>query len=196
MNSVARVIAVVFVLVAAPVCAQNWPTKPVRLIVGFAPGGSTDIVARLIAQEMGKNIGQQVVVENRPGAGSAIAAELTAKSPPDGHTIRVHDGRVRDHAVPVFQTGRNHEKDLIGDADRLAALHHRPASVAAGAKREGVHRAGQGAARPDHLRVLRHRDGIAPVGGVFPNAAKLDFARAVQRARATPWPISSPARWC
>lgn len=67
--------------------AQNFPTRQVRLLVGFAPGGSTDIVARMIAQEMAKNIGQQVVVDNRPGAGSLIAAELTAKSPPDGHTI-------------------------------------------------------------------------------------------------------------
>src|SRR5678815_4522652 len=87
MYAVAKVVAASFVLVAGAALAQNWPTKPVRFLVGFAPGGSTDIVARLIAQEMGKNIGQQVIVDNRPGAGSAIAAELTAKSPPDGHTI-------------------------------------------------------------------------------------------------------------
>jgi tripartite-type tricarboxylate transporter receptor subunit TctC len=71
----------------AAVMAQNFPTKQIRFLVGFAPGGSTDIVARMIAQEMAKNVGQQVVVDNRPGAGSMIAAELTAKSPPDGHTI-------------------------------------------------------------------------------------------------------------
>lgn len=69
------------------VTAQNFPSKQVRFLVGFAPGGSTDIVARLIAQEMAKNIGQQVVVDNRPGAGSVIATEVMIKSPPDGHTI-------------------------------------------------------------------------------------------------------------
>lgn len=67
--------------------AQAYPSKQIRILVGFAPGGSTDIVARLIAQEMTKNIGQQVNVDNRPGAGSVIAAELTAKAPPDGYTL-------------------------------------------------------------------------------------------------------------
>lgn len=67
--------------------AQAYPSKQIRILVGFAPGGSTDIVARLIAQEMTKGIGQQVNVDNRPGAGSVIAAELTAKAPPDGYTL-------------------------------------------------------------------------------------------------------------
>jgi tripartite-type tricarboxylate transporter receptor subunit TctC len=67
--------------------AQHFPSKPIRFLVGFAPGGSTDIVARLLAQKMSDSMGQQVVVENRPGAGSNIAAEALAKSPPDGYTI-------------------------------------------------------------------------------------------------------------
>jgi tripartite-type tricarboxylate transporter receptor subunit TctC len=72
---------------APSVNAQPFPSKTIRFLVGFAPGGSTDIVARLIAQEMSKTIGQQVVVDNRPGAGGNIAAELATKAPPDGHTI-------------------------------------------------------------------------------------------------------------
>lgn len=79
--------AAMLACVSGATLAQNFPSKSIRFLVGFAPGGSTDIVARMIAQEMAKNIGQQVIVDNRPGAGSAIAAELTAKAPPDGHTI-------------------------------------------------------------------------------------------------------------
>lgn len=72
---------------ALPASAQSYPNKTIRILVGFAPGGSTDILARLIAQEMTKNVGQQVVVENRPGAGGNIAAELVSKAPPDGYTL-------------------------------------------------------------------------------------------------------------
>ena len=73
--------------VVLPAAAQTFPSKSIRFLVGFAPGGSTDIVARMIAQEMSKSIGQQVVVDNRPGAGGNIAAEIATKAPPDGHTI-------------------------------------------------------------------------------------------------------------
>ncbi len=74
-------------VLSAASLAQNFPTKSIRFLVGFAPGGSTDIVARLIAQKMSDNIGHQVVVDNRPGAGGIIAAEILSKSPPDGHTM-------------------------------------------------------------------------------------------------------------
>ena len=76
--------ALVMSALATAVSAQNFPTKTVRILVGFAPGGSTDIVARLVAQELTKGFGQQVVVDNRPGAGGNIAAELTARAAPDG----------------------------------------------------------------------------------------------------------------
>ena len=66
--------------------AQNWPTKPVRLVLQFPPGGSTDVVARILAQTMTSALGQPVVVENKPGADGAIAAEFVLRSEPDGHT--------------------------------------------------------------------------------------------------------------
>ena len=67
--------------------AQSYPTKPVRLMVGFAPGGGTDVTSRLIAQKLTSLLGQSVVVENRAGASGAIAAEFVARSPADGYTL-------------------------------------------------------------------------------------------------------------
>jgi tripartite-type tricarboxylate transporter receptor subunit TctC len=67
--------------------AQNYPTKPVRFVVPFAPGGGTDVIGRLIAQQLNEELGQPVVVDNRAGAGSALGAELVAKSPADGYTV-------------------------------------------------------------------------------------------------------------
>ncbi|MDP3416092.1 tripartite tricarboxylate transporter substrate binding protein [Falsiroseomonas sp.] len=73
---------------AAPALAQEgFPSRPLRLIVGFTPGGATDISARAIAPKMGEVLGQPVIVENRPGAGSNIATEVVARSPADGHTL-------------------------------------------------------------------------------------------------------------
>jgi tripartite-type tricarboxylate transporter receptor subunit TctC len=67
--------------------AQEYPTRPIRLIVGFPAGGGSDLVARIIAQQLGSEIGQTAVVENRPGASANIAAELVAKAAPDGYTL-------------------------------------------------------------------------------------------------------------
>ena len=67
--------------------AQQWPVKPVRIINPFSPGGSLDLVSRLLAKGMSGDLGQQFIVENRPGAGGSIGIELVAKSPPDGYTL-------------------------------------------------------------------------------------------------------------
>jgi len=71
----------------APACAQSYPTRPVRLIVGFSAGGPTDITARLIAQWLSERFGRQFVVENRPGAGSNIGTEAVVNALPDGYTL-------------------------------------------------------------------------------------------------------------
>lgn len=70
-----------------PVLGQEYPTKAIRLIVPFPPGGGTDILARLVGQKLTASMGQQVIVDNRPGAGGSLGAELTAKSPPDGYAL-------------------------------------------------------------------------------------------------------------
>ncbi len=75
-------------LLATPALAQaGFPNKSIRLVVGFTPAGTTDIAARILAQALGQRLGQQVIVENRPGAGSNIANEVVAKADPDGYTL-------------------------------------------------------------------------------------------------------------
>jgi tripartite-type tricarboxylate transporter receptor subunit TctC len=79
--------ALASLLISATVAAQTWPTKPIRIVVPFAPGGATDVPARLIAPKLTEMLGQAVVVENRPGAGGVIGIDHVAKSPADGYTF-------------------------------------------------------------------------------------------------------------
>jgi tripartite-type tricarboxylate transporter receptor subunit TctC len=90
-------VAVAAAAVALPAQAQTYPTKPVKLVVPFPPGGSLDIAGRLIAQKLSDAWGQSVVVENKPGAGGNIGADFVAKSPADGYTILL--GALSTHAV-------------------------------------------------------------------------------------------------
>ena len=86
---VATILAAVALAIAGAAGAQAFPSRPVTLVVGFAPGGGTDTAARLVARKLTENIGQSVVVENRAGAGGNIAAQHVAAAPPDGYTIHL-----------------------------------------------------------------------------------------------------------
>jgi tripartite-type tricarboxylate transporter receptor subunit TctC len=77
--------------------AQTWPAKPIKWIVPFAPGGTTDILARTIGEKLTVALGQPIIVENKPGAGGGVGAEFTAKAPPDGYTIM--GGTISTHAI-------------------------------------------------------------------------------------------------
>jgi tripartite-type tricarboxylate transporter receptor subunit TctC len=83
------------VLAAQP---QTYPIKPVRFVVGFPPGGAVDIVARVIGKKLGESMNVPFIVDNRPGAGSAIGAEVTAKAPPDGYTLFLTAGSIASNA--------------------------------------------------------------------------------------------------
>ena len=74
-------------IVAAPAAAQDYPNKPVRVLVGFAPGGPTDVIARIVAQDLTASLGQSFIIENRAGANSLIATDAVARAAPDGYTL-------------------------------------------------------------------------------------------------------------
>ncbi|MBI2294807.1 MAG: tripartite tricarboxylate transporter substrate binding protein [Betaproteobacteria bacterium] len=111
----------------AAVQAQAYPSKPIRFIVGFPPGGSNDIVARALAPKLSENLGQQVVVDNRGGANTAIASELLARAAPDGYTILMN---APGHATNPALIKLNFDpiKDfafiaLVGEAPNLLVVH-------------------------------------------------------------------------
>jgi tripartite-type tricarboxylate transporter receptor subunit TctC len=88
---------IAILILAGPARAQDYPTKPIRLVVPFAAGGATDVLARLVGERLTASLGQQVVVDNRPGAGGNIGSDLVARAEPDGYTILM--GAVGTHAI-------------------------------------------------------------------------------------------------
>jgi tripartite-type tricarboxylate transporter receptor subunit TctC len=148
-------------VVARGAAAQTWPERPVRLLVGFAPGGAVDTVARLIAGPMGEALGQSVLVENRPGAGANIAATAMVTAPPDGHSVLMgaFAHGVNPALIPLGYDLRELRPVLqLTSVPTVLIVHkdspHRTAAdlVAAGrAKPEGLTYASGGAGTASHL---------------------------------------------
>ena len=105
--------ALLAVLALTPLHAQQaWPTKPVRILVGSAPGGGTDAMARAVADRLGPLLGQSVVVENRPGASNTLAADVTAKSS-DGHTLLMGVSTAHAIAPHLYKLSYDSNNDLV-----------------------------------------------------------------------------------
>ena len=105
--------ALLLVPAALPAFAQAWPAKPVRIVVPFAPGGSTDVVARMVAQKLTVVWGQTVVVENRAGAGGNVGADVVAKSPADGYTLLMASGSITINPHLYKSMAFDTKKDLV-----------------------------------------------------------------------------------
>ena len=96
-------IAVIIVTAAVPIqAAQSYPERPIRMLVPFAPGGNVDITARAISPALGQALGQQVIVDNRPGAGCTIATDVVAKSAPDGYTLLLASSSVMTNGPAIY----------------------------------------------------------------------------------------------
>lgn len=130
MNAFGRLVAVASstLLLSAPsVFAQQYPTKPIRLLVPFAPGGGTDIVARTIAQKMSDSLGQSVIVDNRPGAGGTVGAETAVRAQPDGYTLIMVSGSYATNAA-VYKLAYDPINDIqpisiIGESAFVLVVH-------------------------------------------------------------------------
>jgi tripartite-type tricarboxylate transporter receptor subunit TctC len=99
-------------MMTQPVFAQNFPSKPIRFIVGFAPGGPNDIVARIVSQKLTESFGVPVTVDNRPGADSMIGTQLAARAAPDGYTISMISASVTIHPSTYSNVPYDIEKDF------------------------------------------------------------------------------------
>jgi tripartite-type tricarboxylate transporter receptor subunit TctC len=122
-NAAATIVFAVCAACATTVSAQGYPTKPVRVIVGFSPGSTTDLIARVLATGMTSPLGQSVIVDNRPGAGANIAAEIVAKAPPDGYTVLLANAGVATGATAYVKLNFNALRDFVPVSQVSATPH-------------------------------------------------------------------------
>jgi tripartite-type tricarboxylate transporter receptor subunit TctC len=105
--------AALIFLATGPLAAQPWPVKPVRLVLPFAPGGSTDTLVRILGPRLGEALGQTAIVDNRGGGGGNIAAEIVARSAPDGYTILVGSAMLTTNKHLYSKLGYDPERDFL-----------------------------------------------------------------------------------
>ncbi|HEX5629492.1 MAG TPA: tripartite tricarboxylate transporter substrate binding protein [Usitatibacteraceae bacterium] len=128
MKSIAAVAALALAALAPAAWSQAWPAKPIKILVGVTPGGTTDTLARFLGQEMSKDLGQPVVVENKPGAGGNIAAEAVARSAPDGYTLVFVN---TSHSVNMGLYGPRVPYDAVKDFTPITQVSTGPAVLVA-----------------------------------------------------------------
>ena len=176
--------------------AQTYPAKPIRWIVGFAPGGSTDILARLMGQWLAERLGQPVLIENRPGAGSNIATEMVVNAAPDGYTLLMIAPANAVNATLYEKLSYNFIRDIA------PVCRHQPRSQRHGGEQSlsgeiggRIHRLCQGQSGPRQHGLVRQRH-LGPCGrrAVQDDGRHHHDARALSRRRARPSPISSAGR--
>ena len=113
LNHIAAIFAASAALIGAPALAADWgPTKPVRFIVGFPPGGATDLVARILQPKLSASLGSQVIVDNRPGANGVISMQILSRSEPDGHTVGMSHIGSMVVSPAIQKTGYDPMKDF------------------------------------------------------------------------------------
>jgi tripartite-type tricarboxylate transporter receptor subunit TctC len=165
---------------AEPVIAQNWPTKPIRVVVPYAPGSATDLVPRTVFDQVARQVGQTVIIDNRPGGGTTLGTSAVAKSSPDGYTILVHSNALV--TTPAIQA--NVPYDPVQDFSAITPLGNLPLVlvispdkniktlkelVAAAKARPGsLNYAAAGIGTPPHLTMERFRLAAGFTGQVVP----------------------------
>jgi tripartite-type tricarboxylate transporter receptor subunit TctC len=168
------------VVLADPVLGQNWPTKPVRVIVPFSPGSATDLVPRTVFDHVAAKVGQTIIIENRTGGGTTVGAAAVAKAEPDGHTVLVHSNALV--TAPAIQA--NVPYDPVADFAAITPLGNVPMVLvispakniktlkqlvdAAKAKPGSLNYAAAGIGTPPHLAMERFRLAAGFTGQLVP----------------------------
>jgi hypothetical protein len=142
--------------------AQTYPSKPVRMIVGFSPGSATDVLARMVSQKLTEVWSQQVLVDNRTGAGGTVGTGIVAKAPATGYTLLFHSSAYATNAALYLNLPYDPERLRRDFASRQPAIRCCRGCVGGCENRCRVDSGGQGAARSNQLRFRRTRQRHAP----------------------------------